>query len=132
MGEATDQIERNIQTTRENLSDNLDELQDRIKRSVNWRVQVSERPGTMLALAFSGGVILSAILPKVTRRRVAANGARSSSAPSQASGIFDALRGALVGVAVSKASSFIEELLPGFKEEFSKAKAAPALLAGIT
>jgi hypothetical protein len=33
-------------------------------------------------------------------------------------------KGALGGVAISKACAYIEDLLPGFKEELSKAKAA--------
>jgi hypothetical protein len=34
------------------------------------------------------------------------------------------LKGALVGVATSKFSGFIEDLLPGFKQEFAKAQTA--------
>jgi hypothetical protein len=37
---------------------------------------------------------------------------------------WDALKGALMGVATAKLSSFIEDLLPGFNEEFTKAKNA--------
>jgi hypothetical protein len=36
---------------------------------------------------------------------------------------FDALKGALIGVAATKLTGFIEDLLPGFKQEFTKAKA---------
>jgi hypothetical protein len=35
---------------------------------------------------------------------------------------WDALKGALVGVAATKLSGFIEEVLPGFKQEFTKAQ----------
>jgi hypothetical protein len=63
MGETSDQIERHIQETRNDLGDNFGELQDKVKTAVDWRAQFEERPGTMLALAFGGGVILSALLP---------------------------------------------------------------------
>jgi hypothetical protein len=35
---------------------------------------------------------------------------------------WDAVKGALVGVATRKLSGVIEELLPGFKQEFTKAQ----------
>jgi hypothetical protein len=35
-------------------------------------------------------------------------------------GTWNALKGALVGVATTKFSGFIEDLLPGFKQEFAK------------
>jgi hypothetical protein len=35
----------------------------------------------------------------------------------------DALKGALIGVAATKLTGFIEDLLPGFKQEFTKAEA---------
>ena len=55
MDETSDQIERHIQETRNDLDDNLNELGDRVKKAVDWRAQFEERPGTMLSLAFAGG-----------------------------------------------------------------------------
>ena len=69
MGETSDQIERHIQETRNDLGDNLSELQDKVKTAVDWRAQFEERPGTMLALAFGGGIVLSALLPSGRRSR---------------------------------------------------------------
>ena len=62
MGETSYQIERHIQETRNDLGDNFGELQSKVKKAVDWRAQVEERPGTMLALAFGGGIVLSALL----------------------------------------------------------------------
>jgi len=125
MGSTTYQIERELQTTRSDLSENLGELKDRIKDTFDWRTQVNERPGTMLALAFGGGVLLSAMIPK-HRGRTGQTGqfeaATSSGASSETAKTINALKGAVVGAAVTKASAFMEELLPGFKEEFAKAK----------
>ena len=42
--------------------------------------------------------------------------------PNQTSETWDAVKGALVGVATSKLSGVIEELLPGFKKEFAQAQ----------
>jgi hypothetical protein len=134
MGKTTDQIERETRTIRGNLSENLGELLDRIKGAVDWRTQVSERPGTMLALAFGGGIVVSALLPKRSRnrnwptQRDEAPNSRSAvvasrvSTPSETAETFSALKAALFGAAITKASAFVEELQPGFNEEFSKAK----------
>ena len=141
MGETSDQIERHIQETRNDLSDNFSELKEKVKTAVDWRAQFEERPGTMMALAFGGGVMLSALLPTVRPSRGRSSEGRRNAPPdrdaaghslksrtasddkaSQTLENWDALKGALVGVATSKLSGFIEDLLPGFKQEFTKAQ----------
>jgi hypothetical protein len=139
MGETSDQIERHIQETRNDLGDNFSELEEKVKMAVDWRAQFEERPGTMLAIAFGGGVLLSALLPSLSSTRRRTSDVRRNARPDRdAMGNFltsntpsednasqplenwDALKGALVGVATSKLSAFVEELLPGFKQEFTK------------
>jgi hypothetical protein len=61
MDETTNQIEWEIAQKRSELSNNLIELKQRAKAAVDWRSQVEDRPGTMLAVAFGGGIILSAL-----------------------------------------------------------------------
>jgi hypothetical protein len=125
MGDRTYQIERELQTTRTDLSENLGELQDRIKGTFDWRTQVNERPGAMLALAFGGGVLLAALAPRWSRSRDGQTrpSELTNSAPAgETAKAMNALKGAVVGAAISKASDFMEELLPGFKEEFAKAR----------
>ena len=140
MDETSDQIERHIQETRNDLGDNFNELGDKVKKTVDWRAQVEERPGTMLGLAFAGGVILSALLPSGRRSRTTYAGAESPRrrnvwSPSGLSSALpvskqsetrhgvEALADALVGIAVTKASRFIDSWVPGFEREFSSAKA---------
>jgi hypothetical protein len=141
MGETSDQIERHIQETRNNLGDNLGELQDKVKTAINWRVQFEERPGTLLALAFGGGIVLSAMLPSNRRSRSTydegwrpapnrdltpslQSAKPPAGKPTETRKTVEALAGALVGVAVNRVSRFIDSLLPGFEREFSNAKAA--------
>jgi hypothetical protein len=141
MDETSDQIERHIQETRNDLDDNLNELGDKVKKAVDWRAQFEERPGTMLGLAFAGGIILSALLSsgrrssstyrggwKPARKHVGPPSGPSStlpaSKPSETRQSVEALAGALVGVAVNRASRFIDSLVPGFEREFSSAKAS--------
>ena len=139
MDETSHQIERHIRQTRNDLEDNLNELGDKVKKAVDWRAQVEERPGTMLGLAFAGGMILSALFSsgRRTRSTYAAGGSLRErqawtpsvpsysppSYPSETRQNVETLAGALIGVAVNRASRFIDSLVPGFEREFSSARA---------
>jgi len=132
MGERPDQIERQIAETRSELSDNFSKLQDKVRSAVDWRSQFRERPGTLLAVAFGGGVVLAALLPSPRRSRKTYD--HTHTAPSYDSSLanprksgdlqktVEALTGALLGVAVKQASGFLDSFLPGFHEEFTKAR----------
>jgi hypothetical protein len=67
MGETTDQIENHIETKREDLHSNLKELENRMKTATDWRQYFQRHTGTMVAAAFGGGVVVSAMLGKKTR-----------------------------------------------------------------
>lgn len=140
MGETSDQIERHIQETRNDLGDNFSELEEKVKTAVDWRAQFEERPMTMIGLAFGGGLLLSALLPSgrssrrryAQRRRTAPPNLDASGLSINSNTVFDkttsrasdwnTLKSALVGVAATKLTGFIDDLIPGFKEEFTKAK----------
>jgi hypothetical protein len=138
MNETSHQIERHIQQTRNDLEDNLNELGDKVKKAVDWRAQVEERPGTMLSLAFAGGMIVSALFSSGRRTRstyAAGASLRERQAwtpsvpsysrpgnPSETRRNVEALAGALIGVAVNRASRFIDSLVPGFEREFRSAR----------
>jgi hypothetical protein len=140
MGETTNQIEWEIAQKRNELSYSLVELKQRAKAAVDWRSHVQERPGTMLAVAFGGGIVLSALFSalrgpaKVHAERPSADGNghdRSASRnSSQTPGKLvtatrknlDALGGALLGIAATRTSSILEGILPGFQKEFERAK----------
>jgi hypothetical protein len=140
MGETTNQIEWEIAQKRNELSDNLVELKQRAKAAVDWRSHVQERPGTMLAVAFGGGIVLSALFSalrgpaKVHVERPSANGngydrsasKNSSQSPGKLAAAtrknLEALGGALLGIAATRTSSILEGILPGFQKEFERAK----------
>ena len=140
MGETSDQIVKQIRETRSDLSDNINELEDKVKTAINWRAQFEGNPGAVLGAAFVGGALLSALLPTM---RGTHNGARSGprngdwsipnaraantreSATSEAkkpSETLSAVKIALIGLAASRLTNYINELLPGFENEFSKAR----------
>jgi hypothetical protein len=131
MAESSEELERHIEDIKHDLKDNFGALEDKVKSAVDWRAQFEERPGTMLALAFSGGVLLSALLPRARSARRAvrdSNGnaetirseppvsARPRSDNEKArsgSAAWNALKGAMIGAVAGKVSEFIEEVFPG-------------------
>jgi hypothetical protein len=141
MGETSNQIEWEIAQKRSELSDNLIELQRKAKAAVDWRAQVEEHPGTMVAAAFAGGIILSALFnalrgpAKVYARRPSRNAAEYDSPissktsppppgklPSATRKNLDALGGALLGIVATRATAILDGILPGFQSEFERAR----------
>lgn len=137
MVQTSNQIEQHIQETRNDLGDNFNELEAKVKSAVDWRAQFDERPWTLMAVAFGGGLLLSALFParrSATRTGWNPPGDRDTpSAPTrsasgygqgvgQPSATWNALKGALVGMATAKVSEMVEEFVPGFKQELGKAQ----------
>ena len=140
MGETTNQIEWEIAQKRSELSDNLIELKQRAKAAVDWRSQGEERPGTMLAVAFTGGIVLSALFSalrgpaKVYAQRPSGNAVEYDSPISRTSARspsklttatrnnLDVLGGALLGIVATRTASILEGILPGFQREFERAR----------
>lgn len=147
MGEKSDQIEQHIQEQRSELTEHISELQEKVKGAVDWRVQFNERPMTMIALAFGGGMLLSAILPDGPKHSnghsykgsydaypdtltngdtvySSAHAVKPPASPSkawkQATETFETLKGALLGVAASKVGDYLEEVIPGFNDHYKK------------
>jgi hypothetical protein len=52
-----------IQQQRQELGDNLQQLENKVRDTVDWRVQFSERPMAGLGIAFAGGFLLSMLMP---------------------------------------------------------------------
>jgi hypothetical protein len=59
MGERSDEIRNEIEYKRQQLGSNLQELEVRVKRATDWRVQFEERPLVFLGIAFAVGLLLS-------------------------------------------------------------------------
>jgi hypothetical protein len=71
MGQTTDQIESHIENKREDLKSNLQELESRVKSATDWRHYFHNHTGAMVAAAFGGGVLLSALVGKGKRAAAA-------------------------------------------------------------
>jgi hypothetical protein len=130
MGETTDQIERQIYDKRHELDENIHELRHKVRNAVDWRAQTQERPWTMIGLAFGAGLLTSLVVAK--RRRFSSSGTsrshrwrrESSEYPSErddrTSQIWGNVKGAVAAVVVAAAKDFMEQIIPGFREQYGK------------
>ena len=130
MDEAADKIEAQIDRTRERLGSNLRELEHRIDAATDWREQFRARPHVFLGGAIAGGALLAAVLrptaprqafdssPEDHVRSVSRNGIDSRE---QALELWNNIKGALLGVATTRITAYISELVPGFDEHFRHA-----------
>jgi hypothetical protein len=134
MDETANQIEAQIDRTRERLGSNLRELEDKVDAATDWREHFRERPYLFLGAAFIGGVALaSAVHPKSADRapsaaalnpRVNGNG----SVQAQALELWDNVQAALVGLASAKIKEYIGELVPGFDVHYRRAEQRSAAI----
>jgi hypothetical protein len=60
MDEKSDQILDHIATQRNELEANLNELQTRVRQTVDWRIQFGNHPMLILGVALAGGILLGA------------------------------------------------------------------------
>lgn len=120
------QIEAHIDDTRERLGANFQELERRVESATDWRQHFEARPFTMLGIAFTGGVLLAALIRGKTERPVfVPSEPRSFLDPatkSQALDAWDSFKGAAISLGVSRLRSYVDELVPGFDEHFQKAE----------
>ncbi len=139
MSEKTARIEAEIQAKRDALRSNFDELEAKVKSVTDWKRNFERHPGAMMAAALGAGALLAAMVGRRSTRRGGALSAGSSgelgasagSSPSGVRGqegvareILDPIRDALIGVAVMRATGFLEQMLPGFQEQLKRGRKA--------
>jgi hypothetical protein len=62
MDEKPDQIMNHIESQRDELGRNLNELESRVKRSTDWRAQFDRNPMLMMGVALGGGLLLGTMV----------------------------------------------------------------------
>lgn len=118
---------------RESYIDNhpkMHELKDRVS-STDWRQQCEEHPLAFIGLALGGGAIVAALAAGYYRRHRSSSARtvdahdftprKSSATFDKASAALENIKGALLGVAISRFRDYADEILPGFSEHFQKA-----------
>lgn len=131
MGQTTDQIAAHIEHTRDTLGSNLNELEQRVKSVTDWHQHFQSNPLTMLGVAFGGGVMLAAMLggrqPRPGRRVSSSDSLDVHVATDQqrhyALETWDHIKGALIGVAATRFTEFVGDIVPGFTDQFQRTAA---------
>jgi hypothetical protein len=62
MGERPDAIAEHIRKERQELSDDIRELEIDVRNAADWRTQVKKRPFAAMLIGVLGGMLLFAIL----------------------------------------------------------------------
>jgi hypothetical protein len=125
MDERADQIEAEINRARGDLNNNLQELEDKVKSAFDWRTQFEEHPLAMLGLAFGGGLVAAALIPRARRHRYVEyeNGEKSpareykrSWKEQQRRTHWEALTGALMTAAASRVGTVLGQLVNNYRD----------------
>jgi hypothetical protein len=142
MSEELSRIEADIRIKRDALRSNLEELADKMKSVTDWRRHFARHPRAMLAAAVGAGAVFATLVGRGnrTRARAVSAGEPEASAGPLPSGvraeegvvrqILTPIRDALIGVAVMRATGYLEEKLPGFQEHLQRSRAAQSNASG--
>jgi hypothetical protein len=151
VGQTSGEIRDQIDQQREQLGQNLHNLEERVKEKVDWRTQFEQRPMAGLGIAFGTGFLLSMLIPsgdddKNARREWSSSYVPPPSEPRhnwQTAGIsssyaseprkqrspemneisetVDLVKGALLGLAATRLRGYLADAVPGFKDEYEQA-----------
>ncbi len=128
----SDRIERHIEQTREKLGRNLNELETRVRTTLDWRGRYERNPWAVLGIAFGAGAALTAA---TAGRRTSGSNAnyradniqvdinpRSTTLapPSRLTQAWGQIQDALLSTATRHAETFLAQAVPGFAEEYRK------------
>jgi len=129
MGETTQQIEAQIEHSRENLGSNLHELEQKVKSITDWKHHFRTKPMTLLGAAFGGGILVATMLGGRKSRPHYSNNiasveprAGTTYQKHKALETWDNIKGALIGVAASRFKDFVGEVVPGFHSHYQRAE----------
>ena len=133
MGETTNQIENYIDSKRDDLGSNFQELEQKVKSVTDWRQQFQKNPMTMVAVAFGGGILLASLIGGSKKRSSSGSTQPHASTDRQshkALETWDNIKGALIGVAASRFKDFVGEIVPGFHDQFQNSEKAKGSISG--
>ena len=132
MAQEQGKLKAHIDAEGEGLRDNFEEIENRVKDALDWRVWYKNNTALALGGAAAGGILLSLLLPRsssVESRFVDMDEqsiygepppARSDS-PSRFHQVLDNTAAAVLGVATDKLQDFMSRAIPGFREHYSNA-----------
>jgi hypothetical protein len=130
-------LKAHIEAEEESLKENFEEIQDRVKDALNWRIWYRNNTALALGGIAAGGLLLSLLIPKSSsieskfvdtseiddsetgpsRREY-----MRSEIPSRMRQVLDNTANAVLGVATDKLRDFMSNAIPGFREHYSSAQ----------
>ena len=140
MGEITNEIEREIRDTREDLGRNLNELEDKARELADWRSHYRNHSGAFLGAAFAAGALAAMVTvpassgrshihavadedtshdpyPTRQRSRPATRNATFARVAREVNETWGQIADALLRTASVRAMQFVSELVPGVREQ---------------
>ena len=148
MVQETDKIKNHIDTERGKLEQDLDEIERRVTKAVDWREWFDRHPVSMLGAAAAGGFVLSLLIrrpseashndlsgdfdskPGLTELRQSRSSSKTSSQMDRMANTLDNTVAALLGVASRTVRDFVADVIPNFREEYREVEANRAGLQG--
>jgi len=122
-----------IETEREQLGENLEEIESRIKDAADPRTWYERNPGLILGAAAAGGLVLGLLVTSHSSEDEASPVAFAEprSLPEKSASenkhlktiknTLDTTIAALVGLGARKFQDFVSDTLPGFQEQYHAA-----------
>lgn len=130
MDQTAQQIEEHITQTRDDLGSNLEELEQKVKSVTDWKQHFKSKPLTMLGVAFGGGILLATMAGRpntrttgrsaFSRDMTSADNAKPIGNRERVVDTWDNIKSALVGVAATRFTDFVGEIVPGFQDHFKR------------
>lgn len=119
MEQESERIERHIENKRDDLTRNLEEIESRVRDTLDWRSHYDRNPWLFLGVAFAGSAAISAYMASRTNSGGYTRTATyNPSAPSHHLGkVWDSVQAALLALAAKRVEGFVEEIVPGFRHE---------------
>jgi hypothetical protein len=130
-------LKAHIEAEEESLKDNFEEIQDRVKDALNWRIWYRNNTALALGGIAAGGLLLSLLIPKsssieskfvdtseIDDAELGPSRRESmrSEIPSRMRQVLDNTANAVLGVATDKLRDFMSNAIPGFREHYSSAQ----------
>lgn len=129
---ATGDIESDIEAKRSDLRANFEALEQKVKSVTDWRQHFRDRPGTMLIAAFGAGALLAVIVVSRKGPAEADDDLVYDAAPPRAVAArrknpalahWDTIKTALVGVAATRFTALLGDMIPSFHDHLAKTRA---------